>query len=108
MHPDQTVSEMVEEVLNRQAKMLAEGTGQTLERAMVAALKTDAARQLKELAESPYSKQRAAKWQAGLPRARAEERHYSWLEGYMEWLDGKEARTPYHALLEEELASLRG
>jgi hypothetical protein len=108
LHPDQTVSQMVEDVLNRQAKMLAEGTGETLERAMVAALKTDAARQLKELAESPYSEQRAAEWQAGLPRARAEERHYSWLEGYMEWLEGKEARTQYHALLEEELASLRG
>ena len=100
MHPDQTVSEMVEEVLERQAKMLADGTGQTLERAM-AALKTDAARRLKELAESPYGEQRAAEWQAGLPRARAEERHYSWLEG-------KQKRTQYHALLEEELASLRG
>ena len=36
------------------------------------------------------------------------ERHYSWLEGYMEWLEGKEERAHYHALLEEELASLRG
>jgi hypothetical protein len=30
------------------------------------------------------------------------------VEGYMEWLEGKEERSPYHALLEEELASLRG
>jgi hypothetical protein len=30
------------------------------------------------------------------------------LEGYMEWLEGKEERVQYHALLEEELASLRG
>jgi hypothetical protein len=37
-----------------------------------------------------------------------EEHHYSWVEGYMEWLRGKEARTDYHALLEEELTSLRG
>jgi hypothetical protein len=36
------------------------------------------------------------------------ERHYSWVEGYMEWLEGKEERVQYHALLEEELASLRG
>jgi hypothetical protein len=36
------------------------------------------------------------------------ERHYSWVAGYLEWLEGKEARTPYHALLEEELASLQG
>jgi hypothetical protein len=108
LHPDQTVSEMVEEVLERQAKMLAEGASETLEQAMAAALKTDAARRLKELAESPYGEQRAAEWQAGLPRSRAEERHYSWLEGYMEWLEGKEERTHYHALVEEELASLRG
>jgi hypothetical protein len=36
------------------------------------------------------------------------ERHYSWLESYMEWLEGKEEHAQYHALLEEELASLRG
>jgi hypothetical protein len=36
------------------------------------------------------------------------ERHYSWLESYMEWLEDKEERVQYHALLEEELASLRG
>jgi hypothetical protein len=35
------------------------------------------------------------------------ERHYSWLESYMEWLEGKEERAHYHAHLEEELASLR-
>jgi hypothetical protein len=34
--------------------------------------------------------------------------HYSWLESYMEWLEGKEARAEYHAVLEEELAGLRG
>jgi len=37
----------------------------------------------------------------------AAERHYSWLESYLEWLEGKEERVRYHALLEEELASLR-
>jgi hypothetical protein len=99
---------MVEEVLERQAKILAGKTGEPLERAMSATLKTSAARQLKELTESPYSEQKAAQWQAGLPWARAEERHYSWVESYMEWLEGKEKRTQYHALLEEELASLRG
>jgi TorA maturation chaperone TorD len=36
------------------------------------------------------------------------ERHYSWLESYMERLEGNEERAQYHALLEEELASLRG
>ena len=90
MHPDQTVSEMVDEVLERQAK------------------NTEAARRLKELAESPYSEQKAAEWQAALPWRRAEKGHYMWLESYMEWLQGKEKRTQYHALLEEEFASLRG
>jgi hypothetical protein len=41
-----------------------------------------------------------------LVRERAEERHYYWIEGYMEWLEGKEAREEYYTLL-EELASLR-
>jgi hypothetical protein len=50
----------------------------------------------------------AAEWRAMLPWARAEERHCSWLESYVGWLKGKEGRTQYHALLEEELASLRG
>ncbi len=30
-------------------------------------------------------------------------RHYSWLEDYLAWLDGKEARREYHALLEQEI-----
>ena len=108
MHQEQTVSQMVKEALERQAKSLAAKTGETSKRAMSATLKTDAARQLKELAESPYNEQKAAEWQAALPWRRAEERHYMWLESYMEWLEGKEKRTQYHALLEEELASLRG
>ena len=69
---------------------------------------TKAARQLKGLAHSAYSEHRAEEWQDSLPWKRAEERHYSWLESYVGWLEGKEARTEYHALLEEELASLRG
>ena len=108
MYPEQTVSEMVDEVLERQATNLADRTGETLERATSATLKTEAARQLKELSESAYGEQKAAEWQAGLPWARAEERHYSWLESYMGWLEGKERRPQYHVLLEEELAGLRG
>jgi hypothetical protein len=38
----------------------------------------------------------------------AAEGPYSWLEGYMEWLEGKEERARYYALLEEELAGPRG
>ena len=108
MHPDQTVSEMVEEILQRQATILADRTGEPFERAMRATSRTEAARELEELAEGRDSERRAAQWQASLPWVRAEERHYSWLESYMEWLKGKEGRSQYHALLEEELASLRG
>jgi hypothetical protein len=105
VHPDQTVSEMAQEVIRRQARMLVDQSGQTLEKAMSATLQTDAARQLKELARGEW---KAAEWQTSLPRARAEEPHYSWLESYMEWLGGKERRPEYHAFLEEELSNLRG
>jgi hypothetical protein len=108
VHPEQNVSEMVKEVLVRQAKTLADRTGEPFEWAMSATLKSDAAQQLRELAEGEYRERKASEWQARLPWARAEERHYSWLESYMEWLKGKENRAAYHALLEEELASLRG
>ena len=107
MSPEQTVSEMVEEVLTRQAEALAEQTGQTFKTAMDAVSETDAGRQLRELAEGPHRDQRARDWQVGMARERAEERRYLWVEGYMEWLEGKEARGEYYTLL-EELASLRG
>ena len=108
MRPGQTVSEMAEEVLKRQAKALAASTGKPFEVALEEVAHTNAGRQLEELASSEYGDWRAAKWQASLPWKRAEEHHYSWLESYMEWLEGKEGRSQYHALLEEELASLRG
>src|SRR5215210_7948861 len=99
---------MAEEVLVRQAKALVDRTGQPFETSLQSVAQTQAGRQLRELANSAYSEERAADWQANLPWQRAEERHYSWLESYMEWLEGKEARTEYHAVLEGELASLRG
>ena len=108
MSPEQSVSEMVEEVLDRQAKALAARTRQPLEAALGEVGDTEAGRQLRKLADGECRAQRAAQWQASLPWKRAEERHYSWLESYMEWLEGKEARSQYHALLEEELASLKG
>jgi hypothetical protein len=107
MRPEQTVIEMVEEVLRRQAKTLVEQTGQSFRAAMDAVSHTDAGRQLIELAEGPHRDERARDWQVGLAREREAERHYWWLEGYMEWLEGKEACGEYYTLL-EELASLRG
>ena len=125
MRPDQTVYEMVEEVLQRQAKALLECNGYSLREAMEAVLQTDAGRELRELRDGPHAQVKAREWQENLlwewtlerlegmvasdtVRRFATERHYSWLESYMEWLEGKEERAEYHALLEEELASLRG
>jgi hypothetical protein len=125
LHREQTISEMVEEVLANQAKSLAERTGQTFESALGVIASTEAGRQLRELASGEHRHEKAREWQARVHWERAEqqlthlfgsdvrsrfsgERHYSWAAGYLEWLEGKEARAPYHALLEEELASLQG
>jgi hypothetical protein len=122
---DQTVQEMAEEALERQAKALARRSGDSLDEARQAASDTEAGRQLKGLAEGEHRHEKAKEWQAGVFWVRAEqrsmhhfgsevlsrfvaERHYSWVEGYVGWLEGKEERVHYHALLEEELASLRG
>jgi hypothetical protein len=113
---EQTVSEMAEEVLARQAKSLADRIGQPFERALEIVADTEAGRQLRELAKGEHRYERARDWQASMLWERAEERlthlivsdalsrfvaerPYSWLEGYMEWLEGKEARSKYHAPL---------
>ena len=125
LHPDQRVSEMAEEVLARQAKSLAESTGQPFERMLGVVADTEAGRQLGELAKGKHRHEKAREWQANVLWERAEERlmrlfasdfllryaderHYPWVVGYIEWHEGKQARTQYHALLEEELASLQG
>jgi hypothetical protein len=125
MQQDQTVSEMAEEALTRQAMALAQRSGHSLKDARQAVSDTEAGRQLRDLANGEYRHERAQDWQASVFWDRAEERlmyhfgsealsrfvaerHYSWLESYKEWLESKEERTHYHALLEEELASLRG
>jgi hypothetical protein len=122
---DQSVSEMAQEVLIRQAKALAHRSGRSFEDAHQAVSDTEAGRQLKGLANGKHRHEMAQKWQARVFLGRAEqrsmhhfgsetlsrfaaERHYSWLESYMGWLEGKEERVQYHALLAEELASLRG
>jgi hypothetical protein len=121
---DQTVFEMAEEVLARQARSLANRTGQPFDRALEIVADTEAGRQLRELANGEHRNEKAQHWQESSPWERAEEqlarliaskglsrlaieRHYSWLEGYLEWLEGEEARAEYHARL-EELASMEG
>jgi len=108
MRAEQTVEQMAEEVLGRQAKDLVDRTGQPFESALEAIASTEAGQQLRELADSEHHDRRAGEWQTSLPWKRAEERHYSWVESYMERLEGKEARAEYHALLEEDLARPNG
>ena len=126
MGSEHSVCEMVEEVLERQAKDVVERTGCSPPEALAAVLQTDAGRELRSLRDGPHAQQEASEWQENLlwertlerleggmvvsdaVRRFATERHLSWVEGYMEWLEGKEERVEYHALLEEELASLSG
>ena len=125
MQKGQTVSEMAEEVRVGQALRLAHRSGQSLEAARQVVADTEAGRQLKDLANGEHSHEKASEWQVDIFRDRVEERwrhlvgsealsrfaaerQYSWLEGYMEWLEGKEERAQYYAPLEEELAGLRG
>ena len=125
MRSEQTVTEMAEEALSRQVGAHVQRTGQSLAEAIEAVLGTPAGRQLEELRSGAHQHEEARDWQENLLWERAlersedmvtldavsrfaTERHYSWLESYMEWLEGKEARAEYHAVLEEELTSLRG
>jgi len=117
MQPDQTVSEMAEEVLRGQAKALADETGQTVESAMEVVADTEAGRLLGELRDGPHGHEKARDWQADLSWDRAErrlmhlvgsealarraaDRSYSWVNDYVERLEGKEAREGYYAALE--------
>jgi len=130
MHPEQTVHQMVEEVLERQAKVVLERSSCSAQEALEAVSHTNAGRQLGGLRDGPHAQERARDWQEGLLWERAFERlegmvrvdavshigafsseghYYWWLEGYMERLEGKEARAEYYMLLEAAgLASLRG
>ena len=110
MQQDQSVSEMAQEVLMRQAKALAHRSGQCLEDAWQAVSDTQAGRQLRVLADGEHRHEKASHWQASVFWERAEERlmhhigsealsrfaaerPYSWVESYMERLEGKEERA---------------
>ena len=70
------------------------------------------------MSDGPHAQQKARDCQQELLRERtlerlegmlrrdaarsATEHHYSWLESYVERLEGKEARSEYYTLLEEE------
>lgn len=73
MRREQTVSEMVVEVLTRQAQELATSTGQPFHESYMAVLQTEAGRQLDELVEGPHRHEKAIYWQANLLFERARE-----------------------------------
>ena len=66
MRAEQTVDEMTEEVLSRQARALAKRTGEPLLEALDAVLKTPAGRQLEELRCGPHRHEETRYWQANL------------------------------------------
>ncbi len=108
MRQARTVSEMVVEILARQAKALVERTGLSFEDALVAVLRTDAARQLEALATGPHRHQKASHWLASLVREGAEQSHHPWLQDYVEWLEDEEARAEYYTFLEKVLVHHKG
>jgi len=110
---------MAEEVLMRQAKVLVQRSGYSLEEARQAVWDTEAGKQLRELAEGEHRQEKAQAWQASVFWDRADERlmhdigsealsrfvaerHSArgYRESYMEWLEGKEgrARSNVHVL----------
>ena len=110
MQRDQTVSEMAEEVLDRQAKALAHRSGQSLEDARRVVAVTRAGRQLRDLATGKHRHEQARRWQVSVFWERAEkrfmyqvgsevlsqfvaERSHSWQESYLERREGKEERA---------------
>jgi len=118
MRKDQSVSEMAQEVLARQAEAMALRSGRSLEEAIQAVSDTEAGRRLRDLAQGEHRHQKAREWQAGVFWERAEERFmyqvgsevlsrfvaersYSWQEGRLERLEGKEERARYYARPEE-------
>jgi hypothetical protein len=74
MRENQTVTEMANEVLTRQARAHAQRTGESFEEALKVVHETEAGRLLVELRDGPHGDERARRWQDDLPRERAKER----------------------------------
>ena len=81
MRAEQTVSEMVVEVLARQAEALSEGTERSFGDAFEEVLDTPAGRLLTELVDGPHRHERAAEWQAHLIADRLYQRPATFLGG---------------------------
>ena len=74
MHEDQSVEEMANEVLRRQAKARAERTGEPFEEALAAVLDTEAGQQLMNLRDGPHGEEGVEETQVNAARERAKER----------------------------------
>src|SRR5215204_3585792 len=74
MQQDQTVSQMAQEALMRQAKALAHRSGHSLEDVREAVSDTEAGRQLRDLADGEHRHEKAQDWQVNVFWDRAEER----------------------------------
>ena len=66
MRAEQTVNEMVQEVLSRQARVLAQRTGGPFVEALETVLETPAGRQLEGLRCGVHQHEEARYWQANL------------------------------------------
>jgi hypothetical protein len=77
MREEQSVAEMANEVLMRQAKARADRTGEPIEEELEAVLNTEAGTQLRELRELrdvAHDEESVEEWQLGMARERAQER----------------------------------
>ena len=74
MREDQSVAEMANEVLMRQARARAERRGEPIEDAMEAVLNTDAGKQLRELRDGPHGEESVEESQLEVARERAQQR----------------------------------
>lgn len=74
MREDQSVAEMANEVLIRQAKIRSERNAEPIEVAMEAVLNTEAGKQLRELRNGPRAEERVEEAQVGAARERAQKR----------------------------------
>jgi hypothetical protein len=71
---DQSVAEMANEVLMRQAKARADRSGEPIEEAMVAVLDTEAGKRLKGLRDGPHGEESVEETQVEAALERAQER----------------------------------
>jgi hypothetical protein len=73
MRAEQTVEEMAQEILWRQARDFARQTGEPFAQALAAVLETEAGHQLEELRCGPHQEEEARYWQANLLFVRVSE-----------------------------------